>query len=42
LRFLRQVGLRLVDQLNPIKRALQKEAAGLTGDLPRLMRGLAA
>jgi 2-octaprenyl-6-methoxyphenol hydroxylase len=42
LRLLRHAGLRLVDQLNPIKRALQKEAAGLTGDLPRLMRGLAA
>jgi 2-octaprenyl-6-methoxyphenol hydroxylase len=42
LRLLRHAGLRLVDQLNPIKRALQKEAAGLTGTLPRLMRGLAA
>ena len=42
LRLLRQAGLRMVDQLNPIKRAMQKEAAGLTGDLPRLMRGLAA
>ena len=42
LRLLRHAGLRLVDQFNPIKRELQKEAAGLTGDLPRLMRGLAA
>ena len=42
LRLLRHAALRLVDQFKPIKRALQKEAAGLTGDLPRLMRGLAA
>jgi 2-octaprenyl-6-methoxyphenol hydroxylase len=42
LRLLRHAGLRLVDQLNPVKRELQKEAAGLTGNLPRLMRGLAA
>jgi 2-octaprenyl-6-methoxyphenol hydroxylase len=42
LRLLRQAGLQLLDLLNPIKREMQKEASGLTGDLPRLMRGLAA
>jgi 2-octaprenyl-6-methoxyphenol hydroxylase len=42
LRMLRHAGLRLVDQLAPVKRELQKEASGLTGNLPRLMRGLAA
>ncbi len=42
LRSLRQAGLRLVDKIPALKRAFEKEAAGLTGDLPRLMRGLAA
>ena len=42
LRLLRHASLRLVDQFSPIKHQLQKEAAGLTGNLPRLMRGLAA
>ena len=42
LRLLRHAGLQLLDQMNPIKRELQREAAGLTGELPRLMRGLAA
>jgi len=42
LRLLRQVGLRMVDKLPALKRVFEKEAAGLTGQLPRLMRGLAA
>ena len=42
LRFLRQTGLKLVNKMPVLKRVLEKEAAGLLGDLPRLMRGLAA
>ncbi len=42
LKFLRQAGLKLVDHLPSVKRGFAREAAGLTGDLPRLMRGLAA
>ncbi len=42
LRLLRQAGLRLVDIAKPLKDQFMREAAGGTGDLPRLMRGLAA
>ena len=42
LRLMRQTGLKLIDGLPAVKRVFEKEAAGLTGDLPRLMRGLAA
>ena len=40
LAMLRKTGLALVDKLPPVKAALMREAAGSTGDLPRLMRGL--
>ena len=39
LRLGRDLGLGLVNRLPPLRRALIREAAGLTGDLPRLMRG---
>jgi 2-octaprenyl-6-methoxyphenol hydroxylase len=39
LRLGRDLGLGLVDRLPPLRRALIAEAAGLTGDLPRLLRG---
>lgn len=39
LRAARDLGLGLVDRLPAIKRMLVSEAAGLTGDLPRLLRG---
>ena len=42
LRLVRQAGLKLVDRLPGVKRVFEKEAAGLIGALPRLMRGLAA
>jgi 2-octaprenyl-6-methoxyphenol hydroxylase len=35
----RDLGLRIVDRLPMLKQFLMQEAAGLTGDLPRLMRG---
>ncbi|EYD74705.1 2-octaprenyl-3-methyl-6-methoxy-1,4-benzoquinol hydroxylase [Rubellimicrobium mesophilum DSM 19309] len=38
LRFARDVGLGLVNRIPPLRRAFIREAAGLTGDLPRLMR----
>ena len=37
-RLARDLGLGLVNRLPPLRRALIREAAGLTGDLPRLMR----
>lgn len=37
---LRRGGLRLVDQLPAVKSVLMTEAAGMTGTLPRLMRGM--
>jgi 2-octaprenyl-6-methoxyphenol hydroxylase len=37
----RDLGLRIVDRLPMLKQFLMQEAAGLTGDLPRLMRGKA-
>lgn len=42
LKFIRDVGLKLVDASSPAKNLFMKEAAGQTGNLPRLMRGLAA
>lgn len=38
-RMARQFGLGLVDRLTPLKPLLMREAAGLTGTLPRLLRG---
>lgn len=38
LRPLRDAGLAAVGAMGPLRRALLREAAGLTGDLPRLMR----
>jgi 2-octaprenyl-6-methoxyphenol hydroxylase len=40
LRLIRSAGLRAVDQLGPARAAFMREAAGLTGSLPRLLRGL--
>lgn len=42
LKFIRDAGLKLVNSSAPAKNLFMKEAAGQTGDLPRLMRGLAA
>ena len=39
LRLLRDVGLGLVDRVPNLKRLLMREAAGLVGDVPRLLRG---
>lgn len=39
LRSAREVGLQLVDRLPALKRTLVGEAAGLTGELPKLLRG---
>lgn len=39
LRAVRDLGLGLVDRLPPLKAAFIKQAAGLTGDVPRLLRG---
>ncbi|EPX85756.1 2-octaprenyl-6-methoxyphenol hydroxylase/2-octaprenyl-3-methyl-6-methoxy-1,4-benzoquinol hydroxylase [Rubellimicrobium thermophilum DSM 16684] len=38
LRLVRDLGLAAVNRLPPLRRAFIREAAGLTGDLPRLMR----
>ena len=38
LRVTRDLGLGLVNRIPPLRRAFIREAAGLTGDLPRLMR----
>jgi 2-octaprenyl-6-methoxyphenol hydroxylase len=35
----RDLGLAAVDLLPPLKRALMRDAMGLAGDLPRLLRG---
>jgi 2-octaprenyl-6-methoxyphenol hydroxylase len=42
LRIMRDLGLRVVDKAPNLKALFMKEAAGQTGSLPRLMRGLAA
>lgn len=39
LRMLRQFGLQAVDRLTPVKDFFMREAAGLTGELPKLLRG---
>ncbi|MBM3530351.1 MAG: 2-octaprenyl-6-methoxyphenyl hydroxylase [Alphaproteobacteria bacterium] len=39
LRILRDVGLGLVDRAPPLKRMFIREAAGLTGEVPRLLKG---
>ena len=39
LRLGRDLGLGLVNRLPAVRRVLIAEAAGLAGDLPRLMRG---
>lgn len=39
LRGIRDVGVELVDRLPGLKRSLVAEAAGLTGELPRLLKG---
>jgi 2-octaprenyl-6-methoxyphenol hydroxylase len=39
LRLARDIGLGLVDRLPPLKRMFMREAAGLTGDVPKLLRG---
>jgi 2-octaprenyl-6-methoxyphenol hydroxylase len=38
-RMIRQFGLGLVDRLPPLKSVLMREAAGLTGTLPKLLQG---
>lgn len=40
LRLLRKAGLNLADASGPVKHMIVKRAMGLTGDLPRLSRGL--
>lgn len=39
LRLARDLGLAVVDRLPPLKRAFMRHAMGLTGDLPRLIKG---
>jgi 2-octaprenyl-6-methoxyphenol hydroxylase len=39
LRTVRDIGLGLVDRMPPLKTALIRQAAGLTGEVPKLMRG---
>jgi 2-octaprenyl-6-methoxyphenol hydroxylase len=39
LRLARDLGLAIVDRLPPLKRFLMRDAMGITGDLPRLVRG---
>ena len=38
-RLMRGIGLGLVDRLPPLKHGFVQEAAGLSGDLPRLLKG---
>jgi 2-octaprenyl-6-methoxyphenol hydroxylase len=38
-RLARELGLAMVDRLPPVKRFLMRDAMGVTGDLPRLVRG---
>lgn len=38
-RSVRDAGLGIVDRLDGVKRAIVREAAGLTGEVPRLLRG---
>ncbi len=39
LRLVRDLGLAAVNRLPPVKRLLMRDAMGVTGDLPRLLRG---
>jgi 2-octaprenyl-6-methoxyphenol hydroxylase len=39
LRLARGLGLAIVDRLPPVKRILMRDAMGILGDLPRLVRG---
>ncbi|MEO1424778.1 MAG: FAD-dependent monooxygenase, partial [Pseudomonadota bacterium] len=39
LRHLRDVGLGAVNRVAPLRRTFMREAAGLTGDVPKLMSG---
>lgn len=39
LRMMRGTGLRTVDRIGPLKAMFMKEAAGLTGDVPKLLKG---
>jgi 2-octaprenyl-6-methoxyphenol hydroxylase len=39
LRFVRDIGLGLVDRVPALKRAFIREAAGLVGEVPKLLRG---
>ncbi len=39
LRMLRQFGLGVVDRVSPLKRFFVEEAAGVTGEVPKLMKG---
>jgi 2-octaprenyl-6-methoxyphenol hydroxylase len=39
LRTVRDAGLRLVDRMPGLKQLLVAEAAGITGDVPKLLRG---
>lgn len=39
LKYLRDLGLGLVDRAPPLKKYFAREAAGLTGDVPKLLRG---
>jgi 2-octaprenyl-6-methoxyphenol hydroxylase len=39
LRIVRDIGLGLVDRMPPLKRFFIREAAGLTGEVPKLLRG---
>jgi 2-octaprenyl-6-methoxyphenol hydroxylase len=40
LRLVRDLGLAAVNRLPPLKRFLMRDAMGITGELPRLVRGL--
>ena len=40
LRMVRDLGLAAVNRFPPLKRFLMRDAMGVTGDLPRLVRGL--
>jgi 2-octaprenyl-6-methoxyphenol hydroxylase len=39
LRAVRDIGLGLVDRVPPLKSAFIRQAAGLTGEVPRLLKG---
>jgi 2-octaprenyl-6-methoxyphenol hydroxylase len=39
LRLARDIGLAMVDRMAPLKRLLMRDAMGISGDLPRLVRG---